>query len=1166
MAVAGRKSGSSEQRNPVESPDSLHSKAEVRILLALGEGPWPDIPASELPKRVLLDGTPIQNQDGTFNMEGVKLDFRPGTEDQTYIPGVPGVESETGVGVELKYGEGAAWVRQISNTQIDAVRIRIGLARLVQQLDNGDRVGAVVDYRIDLAVGGGSYSTVVNGKFEGKTTTLYERDHRIDLPASSTGWRVRVVRLTPDSTTDMLVSQTQIQAITEIVDVKLTYPHTVLLFASFDAKLFSNIPPISLLSEGREVQIPTNYDPVAKTYSGTWNGEFKRAWTDNPAWVMFDAVTNERFSIGDKIPAFLMDKWQLYRIAQRCDDRIPDGAGGTEVRYKCDIYVQSRVQAWTLIRDLCAIFCGMSYWGNQMLNFISDSPSDAVQVLTNASVVNGQFVYKGGSVKNRRSVGMVSYDDPVNHYQSNVAVVPVQEMVQRYGYDQALELSGIGCTRLSEAQRKARYGVLTNAMDEQVSFVIGMEGIEFMPCDVVAIADAEFSGAQMGGRVERDSTGRTIYLDRAISDVVAIGDTIINRAIGQKEAERRTIAAIASDRRSVTVSADIPTGIAAFTPWVIDSANLAVRMFRITSVKWNEADNTFSCSGLIYNADKYDAVDSGARLDDRPVSLIPSAIVPAPTNLAMEPYYVMNQGVRTVSISFTWDRVDKASHYEMQWRRDNNDWINVPRQTTMIYDLNGVFSGDYQFRVRAISNVGEISSGWATSGVETIEGRAGDVPAIPLFTTTALVFGVRLDWSFPNDAEDTNKTEIRYSLNADGTDAMHLSDVAYPGTTYSQMGLSVGQRFYYSARLVDRQGNIGPWTAWTVGESSTDVSDISDAIFQDIQKTDGWKDLIGGMGDAATISADAMRSTIETAKALLKNTYADLAETRRWFAENGARKAEITETRLVIADEVQALALQMIELKAQIDEEVTSQITALQQTVSTLAETTAQDITSLESRMGSAESGVSANAGAISGLTTTVTNQGGLITANSQSIAQMTVTINGFETSITDITNVTNDINGNLSAYRTLRIKANVNGVDYVAGTTTGIQNTDTGVRSYVNFLADQFAMLINVNGTPTPIFTNVGTQVILRSAVIGDATITSAKIANGAIGRLQIADSIQSNNYAQGSTGMKLDFANGTLELNGNEPGQGRKTIGNIRDVVYNENNQVVVVIGKRL
>ncbi|EOE7446700.1 phage tail protein [Enterobacter hormaechei] len=929
--ITGAKGGSQKQHTPVEQPDSAQSMARCRMLLALGEGEF----AGGLDAtRIFLDGTPLGNADGSMNFENVSWDFRPGTQTQTPIPGFPAVENETTVGVSLT--KATPWTRALSNTQIDAVLVRIGIPGLQQQENDGDIVGTTVKYHIDLAVDGGAFSTVMTRTVTEKLSSLYELTHRINLPKASTGWQIRVVRDTDDSTSQMLQNKTQVQAITEVIDARLRYPHTALLYVSFNAKSFNNIPKVSCKPKGRIIRIPSNYDPIARTYSGTWDGTFKWGWTNNPAWIWFDVLTEPRFGLGRRVTAQMLDKWELYRIAQRCDQKVPDGKGGdgTEPRFMFDVYIQSQADAWQVIKDIAAGFNGMTFWGNNMFNVVSDMPADTskLQILTRASVV-GKPVYSSGSEKTRFSSALINFSDPDNHYQDRTTAVMFPDLVKQFKFKQT-QITAIGCTRESEAQRRGGWAVYSNSLDRIITLQTGLDGFVYVPGTVFAFADERVSGRVYGGRITGYSAGlKAVTTDRGISAVV--GDTLMIRTQGGT-VESRTIQAVNGTQLIVDkpfVANPLPNAV-----FVIDAGQLRLQYFRVTNLTFNDEENTVTITGAEYNASKYDAVDKNARLDIPPISLIPTGLVNQPTNITVSAYDAVRQGQRVATLVATWNApLDKNGKpqadviaYQAQWKRSDNEWVNVPETGLRNIEVPGIFEGDYLVRVRAI-NSGGASSLWASSALTHLKGRTGDVPKpVGLAASEDVVFGINITWDFPADTGDTLSTEIQYSLTADGANPMLLAAVPYPQKLYQQMGLKAGQEFWYRARLVDRIGNQSGWTDRVRGQASIDVSDITDAILEQIKETDLFKDLIENavesseklaeLADAIKENANGLAAAVgsnkQTAEAIISNALAVADVVTRQTAQQGANAAKFEQLREVIATETEARVTDVTRLEA----------------------------------------------------------------------------------------------------------------------------------------------------------------------------------------------------------------------------------------------------------
>ncbi|WAZ17247.1 DUF1983 domain-containing protein [Serratia marcescens] len=842
--IEGRKGGSSSPSTPTESPDSLQSTSYAKILLALGEGEFGgDLDGT----RIFLDGTPIISADGTENFPGVRWEFRPGTPHQDYIPGMPDVENEITVSTELTSDRD--WIRAVTNTQLSAVRLRFSWAQLQQQQDNGDVVGYRIEYAIDVATDGGSYQEVLRTAVDGKTTTKYERSHRIDLPAATTGWQVRVRRLTPNSTSNRVADKMVVEAITETIDAKLRYPETALLFIQFDAKQFPNIPQVSCEPKGRIVRVPSNYNPETREYTGTWDGTFKTASTNNPAWITYDLMINDRFSIGTRVKAenLALTKWDLYQIGQYCDQLVPDGRGGDgkEPRFLCDVYIQSQEDAWNVLRDIASIYRGSTFWANNGMNALADMPADVKYIFTRANVKDGKFTYASASDKTHYSTCMVSWSDPANGYQDAIEPVAEQSLIRRYGIKQA-DLTAIGCIRKSEGIRRGKWLLHTNDKDRIVSFTVGLDGKVPLPGWIIAVADEMLAGRPLGGRIS-SVDGRNITLDRVSSAVV--GERLILNLPSGK-AEGRTIAAVAG--KIITVTTAYTEQPVAEAVWAIDASDLALQQYRVTGIKEGDDGVSFDITAVEHDPKKYAKIDTGARIEDPPISVIPPGVQPPPTNVQIGESSAIIQGMAVATLRVTWDRAESAIAYEAEWRRDNGNWIPAPRTSTLGFEVSGIYAGRYQARVRAI-NPSEISSVWANAPEMVLTGKQGEPPALASFTTVGQVFGIVLNWEFPLGAEDTQRTEIWYSQNADGSNKMHLGDYAYPQRSHTMTGLAAGVNFWFQARLVDKLGNTGPWTNWVQGTSSEDASEVLDYLKGKITETELGQDLLGPVEDAGKL-------------------------------------------------------------------------------------------------------------------------------------------------------------------------------------------------------------------------------------------------------------------------------------------------------------------------
>ncbi|MBZ6366509.1 host specificity protein J [Enterobacter bugandensis] len=1139
-AIKGRKGGSSSSRTPTEQPDDLQSVAKAKILLALGEGEF----AGGLTARdIYLDGTALENADGSQNFSGVAWEFRSGTQAQKYIQGIPGTENEINVGSEVS--SSTAWTRTFTNTQLSAVRLRLKWPSLFKQEDDGDLVGYSVNYAFDLQTDGGTWQTVLNTSVTGKTTSGYERSHRIDLPQAGSTWTIKLRKITADANSAKIGDTMTLQSFTEVIDAKLRYPNTALLYIEFDSSQFNgSIPQISCEPRGRVIRVPDTYDPETRTYSGTWTGAFKWAWTDNPAWIFYDLVVTDRFGLGNRLTAANIDKWTLYQVAQYCDQPVPDGKGGsgTEPRYTCNVYIQDRNDAYTVLRDFAAIFRGMTYWGDDQIVALADMPRDVDFTYTHANVVDGKFVYSSSTTKSRYTNALVSWSDPANGYADAMEPVFEQALVARYGFNQ-LEITAIGCTRQSEANRKGRWGILTNNKDRIVTFDVGLDGNIPQPGYIIAVADRNLSGRDLGGRLSAVN-GRVLKLDRVPS--AKAGDRImVNLPSGITQS--RTIQSLSGGMVTVTTAfSELPQAEAV---WVIESDELYAQQYRVITVTDNN-DGTFTIVGANHDPDKFDRIDTGAIIDQRPVSVIPPGNQSPPANIVISSFSVVQQNISVETMRVSWDQAQNAIAYEAQWRRNDGNWVNVPRSSTTSFDVPGIYAGRYLVRVRAI-NAAEISSGWGYSEEKTLTGKVGNPPKpVGFIASESVVFGIELNWGFPANTDDTLKTEIQYSLTGTEEDAMLLADVPYPQRKYQQMGLKAGQIFWYRAQLVDRSGNESGYTEWVRGQASIDVSDITDVILEGMKDSDTFKDLIENAVDSNEKVA-GMADDIKKHADELEQQAKDIQENADGLAQAEVKIDEISVSMDGMTGGVKNSAIAIIQANlAQVATRKTlsasvagnsAQLDRIDEVIVNDREATARALLSLQTN-------VNGNTASINSLSDTVSNYQ---QSTATQINAITATVNGHTASITTNAQAIANVNGQLSAMYNIKVGVTSNGQYYAAGMGIGVENTPSGMQSQVIFLADRFAVTSQAGSTVSLPFVIQNGQTFINDAFFRDASIQFGKI----------TDSLQSNNYVAGSAGWRWG-KDGTMQNYGSDSSGGMKQTNvtiSIRDA-----NRLRVQIGK--
>ncbi|HCH51214.1 MAG TPA: host specificity protein [Proteus sp.] len=1086
--IHGQKGGGGNPRVPVEQPDDLQSIAKAKLLIALGEGEF----AGELTaQNIFLDGTPLEDTEGNANFSGVTWDFRPGTQAQTYIQGLPSAENEINVGSTIS--SKTPWVHTFTNSQLSAIRVRLKWPSLFKQEDNGDLVGNEVKYAIDLQTDGGSWKTVIDSAVKGKTTSGYERAHRIDLPESTTSWSLRVRKVSNDANSSKIGDTVVLQSYTEVIDAKFTYPHTALLYIEFDSKQFNgSIPQITCKPKGRIIRIPSNYNPIDRTYTGMWDGSFKWAWTNNPAWVFYDIVISDRFGLGQRVNQQQIDKWELCRIAQYCDQLVPDGKGGdgTEPRYVCDVYVQDRNEAYNVLRDFAAIFRGMTYWGGGQIVTLADMPRDIDYSYTRANVIDGKFIYSSSSSKEKYSTALVSYSDPQNGYADAMEAVFEPDLVSRFGFNQ-LEVTAIGCTRQSEANRKGRWGILTNNKDRMVTFSVGLDGNIPQPGYIIAVADELLSGKVTGGRVSAIN-GRSITLDR-VSSAVSGDRLILNLPSGQSQA--RTIQTVSG--KVITVTTEYSETPEAECVWVVESEELYAQQYRVVSVTENES-NQFTITAIQHDPSKYEHVDSGALIDERPVSVIPPNNQQAPKNIVIDSYSIVSQGVSIETMRAQWPQVENAISYEAQWRRNEGNWVNMPRSSINSIEVPNVYSGRYLVRVRAI-NASEISSGWGYSDEKTLTGKMGNPPKPVNFRASPLVFGIKLDWGFGENTSDTLKTEIQYSKTNDGEGLMLLSDVPYPSKTYEMAGLSAGVAFYFRARLVDKTGNQSEWTEFIRGESEFDVSTILPELDGHFMSSEAGQQL-----------SERLDWNAETA-IILGN--ADSQLSRSLLVKHGQSQAGIRELWQVRATDSEAWAQEVKEIYSAVGDNK-SAIKETQTSITKLDEAIGQRFTEIRTEMDKAQADIISNSTAISN-----TDK-----AFAENKTQVQAKFDKQEGMIQEKMQATFNQSGDGVVTHSINITIVHNNVKYnAAGQVISAQVKNGKLESFFGYNANNFAWYNPVNGKMELFMYAKNGQLFIREAFLDKANVRE----------MVLSEAIKSKNYEIGKIGFIIDATTGDAEFN---------------------------------
>ncbi|ELC1066318.1 phage tail protein, partial [Escherichia coli] len=695
--------GGGRAHTPVEAKDNLKSTQMMSVIDAIGEGPI-EGPVKGL-QSILVNKTPLTDTDGNPVIHGVTAVWRAGEQEQTPPEGFESSGAETGLGVEVTKAKPVT--RTITSANIDRLRVTFGVQSLVETTSKGDRNPASVRLLIQLQRNG-NWVTEKDVTINGKTTSQFLASVILDnLPPRP--FNIRMVRETADSTTDQLQNKTLWSSYTEIIDVKQCYPNTAIVGLQVDAEQFGGQQmTVNYHIRGRIIQVPSNYDPEKRTYSGIWDGSLKPAYSNNPAWCLWDMLTHPRYGMGKRLGAADVDKWALYAIGQYCDQTVPDGFGGTEPRMTFNAYLAQQRKAWDVLSDFCSAMRCMPVWNGQTLTFVQDRPSDVVWPYTNSDVVvddNGVgFRYSFSALKDRHTAVEVNYTDPQNGWQTSTELVEDPEAILRYGRN-LLKMDAFGCTSRGQAHRAGLWVIKTGLLETQtVDFTLGSQGLRHTPGDIIEICDNDYAGTLTGGRVlSIDAATRTLTLDREVT-LPETGTSAVNLINGSGKPVSVDITAHpAPDRIQVST---LPDGVETYGVWGLSLPSLRRRLFRCVSVREN-TDGTFAITAVQHVPEKEAIVDNGARFEPQSGSLN-SVIPPAVQHLTVEVSAADGQYLAQAK----WDtpRVVKGVRFSLRLTSGSGEDSRLV--TTAItadteHRFSGLPPGEYTLTVRAINSYGQ---------------------------------------------------------------------------------------------------------------------------------------------------------------------------------------------------------------------------------------------------------------------------------------------------------------------------------------------------------------------------------------------------------------------------------------------------------------------------
>lgn len=796
----GGKGGGGGSRVAVESPDSLRSRQFARVVDAVSEGPIVGLVNGH--KSIYFDGVPLQNGDGSYNFSGVVSDHRLGTQIQEYIAGFGAPQATTGVGIEIK--NSAPVVRTIeTNLNFSSLIVTVGVPLLtVQNTSNGDLGGGTVQLAIDLQSNGGGYVEVLADTISGKTTTRYQRSYRVELTGTGP-WDIRVRRVTADSASSSVNDKIYWDVYIGFIDAKLRYPNTALNAVQIDASQFNAIPTRAYDMKLLEVSIPSNYNPSTRVYSGPWNGTFVTAWTDNPAWCFYDLILNDRYGLGQYIEASQVDKWSLYSIAQYCDELVPNGYGGTEPRFTCNIYLQTRESAYKVLQNFASVFRAITYWGSGAAYTVQDRPQDVIAQFTNANSVDGEFQYSGSGRRSRHTVALVSWNDPQDFYRQKIEYVPDTIGIARYGVQQT-EVVAAGCTSRGQAHRLGKWILLTERLEREiVTFSSGLEGTPLYPGAIIQTIDSARSGERRGGRtVSATTTSLTIDDTIAIASGVAYTLTMV---LPNGTLLSKPITNVAGNTNVLTWAVAASSAPQAESIWVLAEDNLLPETWRVTNLI-EKGENQIEITALAHDASKFAQVESEIYLEALPTTSISLQQSPVATVSISESLYLKGDSI-TTRMTIGWEAVTGASRYQAEYKRGAGNWVTLPDVAKISVDVD-VDPGVFYARVAAINIVGT-RSGYTESGAVTVYGKLAPPPTPDMFLVSRQSDGTRqYTWDLYNPPLDLAGYKIRYKLAASATweTMTDLHNGLLSASPYESNLLAKGT-YTFAIKSVDTSGN-----------------------------------------------------------------------------------------------------------------------------------------------------------------------------------------------------------------------------------------------------------------------------------------------------------------------------------------------------------------------
>lgn len=832
---------------PVEAPQSLRSKARGRILDLIAHGPIVGL-VNGL-QSILLDDTPLQNPDGTFNFEGVVVQTREGYPDQAYIPGFTAVENSVEVNAEIKFA--TPIVRSVTNNDANAVIVTVAIQGLTEQKSNGDLLGYALPYAVDVRQGLGAWTTALVDTIDGKTTATYQRSSRIPLNGPGP-FDIRVRRTNQESAADSKISDDLYWSImTEVIDARLNYPDSALVAIDIDAALFgSKMPARYYDMELSIIKVPSNYNPRTREYTGFWDGTFKLAWSDNPAWCYYDLATHPVIGANNQA----VDKWSLYRIAQYCDGMVPDGYGGMERRFSCNTLFASREEAITTLNTLASVWRGMVYWGAESVMAVGDMPGDVVKLVTPANITSDGFEYVGTSLRERHSVAVVMWNDPNDGYKQVPELYEDPESIQLFGWRET-QVTAACCTSRGQARRLAKWILYSERMEtEIVSYTASTDHSDLRPGDFIKISDPDRAGVRLHGRIKQTGV-RQLTLDKAPANLPNetwyLSCVMPSGTIQQREV-------LNFNGAVVTLKTDFPEEPIKSAVFILSSAAVVTPTYRVMSVIEQEDGVTYQISATEHKPNKYDFVEFDLQLPPTPDSTIPSGPLAGPDHISVTTYKYITGGAEHQALNICWSSVDdvRVTGYILEVRDpDDVGFRTVFQGNSLTVDEKDVIGGEWSFRVKATTSTGRTSE-WVNllaNVAELLKPTPPDQVKVIPGTLTMTLSPVSL---YPNQIYEFWRSSVALPADLITTNATKLGVSNY----FVDTALKPLTTYYYYVRGVNIYG-----VSQFVGVQGTTLNDFDD-ILQAVTDDVVSGELYGIInGQIETVATDTATTVVDAA-------------------------------------------------------------------------------------------------------------------------------------------------------------------------------------------------------------------------------------------------------------------------------------------------------------